>query len=81
MGAPRQWFTPVTCEGLSKADCRVLNCAVRNLHPSPASKPTHEELCKLRMAYRPGMSARHLLTYFDGQANERIDDVRIFSSD
>ena len=57
--AARTWFTVEKCQGLSHRDCAVLNTAARNLW-APAQVPRPAELMKLRMAYRPGLSARQL---------------------
>ncbi len=59
--AQRTWFTPEICDGLSQADCSILNRAARNAFPT-GTDPRHLELVVLRTVYRPGMSASELLS-------------------
>jgi hypothetical protein len=63
----RTWFKPENTSGLTDADLRVLNCAVRNAFP-PDREPRRIELVVFRTVYRPGMSANDLLTAADATA-------------
>jgi hypothetical protein len=60
----RKWFRADNTTGLAEADLRVLNRAAR--HVAEKRDPSHLELVILRTVYRPGMSARDLLTAADG---------------
>jgi hypothetical protein len=56
----RTWFKPENTSGLTDADRRILNCAVRNaFHPD--REPRHIDLVVFRTVYRPGMSANELI--------------------
>lgn len=59
----RQWFHELPFVR-DKGDCRVLNCAARNLWPAPR-KPPHKDLTTLAMLYKRGMSAAVLMERFE----------------
>ena len=63
--AAHVWFTPEICEGLTAADCAILNRTARTLY-RPGHEPRRSDLMALRMNYKPGMSARDLLGEVEG---------------
>lgn len=55
----RTWFEPLPFVR-SKADCAILNRAVRNVYP-PSKWPPHSDLTNFLLAYKRGMSALDLI--------------------